>query len=126
MNRATAENGGAGLSEPRRGAVILRTFELERRCHLVQKTGRAIVRLTRCHARDHIKKRPPTLASILQGLAAAEITDIRHSRDFRSPSIFDFFNNIGTFRKFRNVGLESGMRTKADVRRPLSIYGFTA
>jgi hypothetical protein len=31
----------------------------------------------------------------------------------------------GTFRKWRNVRLESGMRTKADVRRPLWIYGFT-
>ena len=40
MDRTTPENGGAGLSEPRRGAVILRTFELERQCHLVQKTGR--------------------------------------------------------------------------------------
>src|SRR6267142_3182138 len=31
----------------------------------------------------------------------------------------------GTFRKCRNVRLESGMRTKADLRRPLWIYGFT-
>jgi hypothetical protein len=33
---------------------------------------------------------------------------------------------FGTFRKCRNVRFESGMRTKADVRRPLRIYGFTA
>src|SRR5258708_399933 len=32
---------------------------------------------------------------------------------------------IGTFRTWRDVRLESAMRTKADVRRPLQIYGFT-
>jgi hypothetical protein len=56
------------------------------------------VRLTRCDVRGPhrlTQKRPPTLASILQSLAAAEIINIRHSRDFRSPSIFDFFNTIG-------------------------------
>jgi hypothetical protein len=31
---------------------------------------------------------------VLQSLAAAEITNIPHSRDFRSPAIFDFFNSI--------------------------------
>jgi hypothetical protein len=41
---------------------------------------------------------------VLQSLAAAEITNIPHSRDFRSPAIFDFFNSIGakrTFAKYR-------------------------
>jgi len=32
---------------------------------------------------------------------------------------------VGTFRTWRDVRLESAMRTKADVRRPLQIYGFT-
>jgi len=32
---------------------------------------------------------------------------------------------VGTFRTWREVRLESVMRTKADVRRPLQIYGFT-
>ena len=31
----------------------------------------------------------------------------------------------GTFRTWRDVRLESVMRTKADVRRPLQIHGFT-
>src|SRR5258707_9876045 len=31
----------------------------------------------------------------------------------------------GTFRTWRDVRLESVMRTKADVRRPLQVYGFT-
>jgi hypothetical protein len=52
---------------------------------------------------------------MLQSLAVAEIANIRHSRDFRSPSIFDFFNSIGTFRTWRDVRLESAMRSKADV-----------
>jgi hypothetical protein len=37
---------------------------------------------------------------VLQSLAAAEITDVRHSRDFRSPAIFDFFNSIRQKRPF--------------------------
>jgi hypothetical protein len=32
--------------------------------------------------------------SVLQSIAAAKITNIRRSRDFRSSGIFDFFNNI--------------------------------
>jgi hypothetical protein len=32
-------------------------------------------------------------------------------RDFRRRSVFDFCNTIGTFRKCRNVQLESRMRT---------------
>jgi hypothetical protein len=32
---------------------------------------------------------------------------------------------IGTFRTSSDVRLESGMRTKADLRRPLLICGFT-
>jgi hypothetical protein len=40
------------------------------------------------------QKRPPKLASSQQSLAAADITNIRHSRDFRCRSVFDFFNTI--------------------------------
>jgi glycyl-tRNA synthetase beta subunit len=35
------------------------------------------------------------LVSILQRLAAAEIANALHLRDFRSPAIFEFFNSIG-------------------------------
>jgi hypothetical protein len=50
------------------------------------------------------QKRPQALVSILRSLAAAEIANMRHLRDFRSPAIFEFFNTI---------------RTKADVRHAL-------
>jgi len=36
----------------------------------------------------------------LRSLAAAEINNIRHSRDFWSLSIFDFFNSIRQKRSF--------------------------
>jgi len=32
------------------------------------------------------------------------------------------FRFCGTFRKYHNVRLGSGMRTKADVRRPLNLW----
>jgi hypothetical protein len=41
------------------------------------------------------QKRSLTLVSILQRLAAAEITDALRLRDFPSPAIFEFFNTIG-------------------------------
>ena len=34
------------------------------------------------------------LVSILQSLAAAEIANALHLRDFQSPAIFEFFNTI--------------------------------
>jgi hypothetical protein len=40
------------------------------------------------------QKRPLTLVSALQRLAAAEFAYIRRSRNFRRLSIFDFFNSI--------------------------------
>jgi hypothetical protein len=40
------------------------------------------------------QKRSLALVSILQSLAAAEIANARHLRDFRSPAIFEFFNTI--------------------------------
>jgi hypothetical protein len=36
----------------------------------------------------------PALVSSLQNLAAAEIANAQHLRDFRSPAIFEFFNTI--------------------------------
>ena len=45
------------------------------------------------------QKRSPALVSILQSLAAAEIANALHLRDFRSPAIFEFFNTIGAERK---------------------------
>jgi hypothetical protein len=44
------------------------------------------------------QKRSLALASVLQSLAAAEIVNALHLRDFRSLAIFEFFNTIGTFR----------------------------
>ena len=40
------------------------------------------------------QKRPLALVSILQSLAAAEIANMRHLRDFRSTAISEFFNTI--------------------------------
>jgi hypothetical protein len=40
------------------------------------------------------QKRSLTLVSILQGVAAAEIINTLHLRDFRSRTIFEFFNTI--------------------------------
>jgi hypothetical protein len=62
-----------------------------------RKFSAPLVRLSRCEVRDHIncrKKRSPAFASILQSLAAAEIANALHLRDFRSLAIFEFFNNI--------------------------------
>jgi hypothetical protein len=42
------------------------------------------------------QKRSLALVSILQGVAAAEIINTLHLRDFRSRAIFEFFNTIGT------------------------------
>jgi hypothetical protein len=42
------------------------------------------------------QKRSLALVSILQRLAAAEIANALHLRDFRGPAIFEFFNTIGT------------------------------
>src|SRR5450631_4002260 len=44
------------------------------------------------------QKRSLALVSILQSLAGVEIADALHSRDFRSPAIFEFFNTIGAKR----------------------------
>ena len=40
------------------------------------------------------QKRSLALVSILQRLAAAEIANALHLRDFRSPAVFEFFNTI--------------------------------
>jgi hypothetical protein len=47
------------------------------------------------------QKRSLTLVSILQRLAAAEITDALRLRDFPSPAIFEFFNTIGAKQSLR-------------------------
>jgi hypothetical protein len=53
------------------------------------------LRLTRCDVGDQLpQKQSLALVSILQSLAAAEISNTRHLRDFRSPAIFEFFNTI--------------------------------
>jgi len=36
-------------------------------------------------------------------LAAVEIANMRHLRDFRSPAIFEFFNTIGAKRTWANL-----------------------
>jgi hypothetical protein len=46
------------------------------------------------------QKRPLALVSILQSLAAAEIANMRHLRDFRSTAISEFFNTIRQKRPF--------------------------
>src|SRR5258708_23677836 len=61
------------------------------------------------------QNRPRTLVAALQSAAAAERSNNQHSRDFRSRSIFDFCNSIGTFRTWRDVRLESVNRLKADM-----------
>ena len=55
------------------------------------------MRLSRSKVGDHInyrKKRSLALASILQSLAAAEISDTLHLRDFQGVRFFEFFNTI--------------------------------
>jgi hypothetical protein len=62
------------------------------------------VRVPRCELRDHINCRKNDrwpLVSILQGVAAAEIINTLHLRDFRSRAIFEFFNTIGAKRPLR-------------------------
>ena len=50
---------------------------------------------------SRIQKRSLAPVSILQSLAAAEIANALHLRDFRSPVIFEFFNTIRQKRSFR-------------------------
>jgi hypothetical protein len=40
------------------------------------------------------QKRSLALVLVLQSLAAAEVANALHLRDFRSPAIFEFFNTI--------------------------------
>jgi hypothetical protein len=46
------------------------------------------------------QKRSLALVSILQSLAAAEIANALHLREFRIVAIFEFFNTIGANRSF--------------------------
>jgi hypothetical protein len=62
-----------------------------------RKFSGPLMRLSRCEVREPHQlpqKRSLALASILQSLAAAQIANALHSRDFRSPAIFEFFNTI--------------------------------
>jgi hypothetical protein len=82
------------------------------------------MRFARGDQRDHIVSDKTDLR-ILQSLAAVETSENRLSRDYHSRSIFDFCNSIGTCRTWRDVQLESVIRTKAGVRQRLWFYGFT-
>src|SRR5256885_4797993 len=48
------------------------------------------------------QKRSLALVSILRSLAAVGIANVLHSRDFRSPAIFEFFNTIDPQETFRS------------------------
>jgi hypothetical protein len=54
------------------------------------------------------QKRSLALVSIRQRLAAAEIANALHLRDFRSHAVFELFNTIGAKRTFGDPLLESG------------------
>jgi hypothetical protein len=63
------------------------------------------------------QKRPLALVSILQSLAAAEIANALHLRDFRIVAIFEFFNTIGTNRTSRaglTMSVDGGRTEVAD------------
>ena len=68
------------------------------------------------------QKRSLALVSILQGLAAAEIADGLHLRDFRSPAIFEFFNTIRQKRASlvsANGGSRFGLRSSSSADKSL-------
>jgi hypothetical protein len=67
------------------------------------------------------QKRWPALVSVLPSLAATEIANALHLRDFRSHAIFEFFNTIGTKRTWRDVCYESIMRARADIITSLAM-----
>jgi len=79
------------------------------------------MRFVRGDVRAHCfpQKRPRTIVLALKCVGTVEASKNQLSRDFWYRSIFDFCNSIGTKRTWRDVRLESAMRTKADVRRPL-------
>ena len=59
------------------------------------------------------QKRSLALVSILQSLAAAEIANSLHLRDFRSPAIFEFFGTFRTCRSGRSMSAPGG---RTDIR----------
>src|SRR5471032_3311634 len=63
-----------------------------------------------------VQKRPRTFASALQSVAAVEASKNLLSRDFWCRSIFDFCNNIGTFRTSVTGPTMSVRGRKADVK----------
>ena len=59
----------------------------------------------------------------LKSDTAAEKAKDQLWRDFPGRSIFDFCNNIATFRTSRDIWLESVMPSKADTPRLLILSG---
>src|SRR6478735_8128787 len=62
-----------------------------------------------------IQNRSRTSVVALKSDAAVEKSKDQLSRDFWGRSIFDFCNNIGTFRTWRDVRLESAFGGRAEV-----------
>jgi hypothetical protein len=79
--------------------------------------------LSRCEVRDHINKRSLALAPILQSLAAAEIANALHLRDFRSAAIFEFFNTIGAKRTFADLPKSGGRQSRRLNRKSPDLAG---
>src|SRR5258705_11127635 len=61
-----------------------------------------------------IQNRPRISVVPLKSNTAAEKSKDQLSRDFPGRSIFDFCNNIGTFRTCRDFGAESAFGGKAE------------
>ena len=61
------------------------------------------------------EKRPSSFVSTLRSMAVAESAKNQLLRNFRSGSIFDFCNTIGTFRTLPNSMTMSGHQGKADL-----------
>jgi hypothetical protein len=77
-----------------------------------------LVRLSRCEVRDHINCRKNDRwrsYRFCRALPGLKSPNALHSRDFRSPAIFEFFNTIGTERTWRDVRPESDFGGIAEV-----------
>src|SRR6266446_3987637 len=80
----------------------------------ILKTADALRARRREGPHRFIQKRAPAFVLAPENLAAAAASKNRPSRDFRGRPIFDFCNNIGTFRTWRDVRLESAFGGKAE------------
>jgi hypothetical protein len=66
------------------------------------------------------------LAQLLSTVAARDTSSRRAEMATKLSAVWSIaISAFGTFRTWCDVRLESVMRTKADVRRPLQIYRFT-